>query len=133
MKIRPQIIIAPMLAVLSIVAGAVDLDPVDWWQRDRVPASYLALERIADRNGLDLDLSFAPVDQEAVAKALDSITLSDAGDEQALAMARNFVDFSLTDSAEKPLHPRVYRQGDIDLSWQGGLRGLGDYRKSGIG
>lgn len=128
MKIRVPIMMLPVLMCFCTIASAVDLDPVDWWQRDRVPAGYLALERIADRNGLDLDLSFAPVDQEAVAKMISTVSLSNPGDEQALAMAKTFVDFSLTDSAEKPLHPRIYRKDEIDLSWQGGLRGLGDYR-----
>jgi hypothetical protein len=117
-----------MMMCLCTLASAVDLDPVDWWQRDRVPASYLALERLADRNGLDLDLTFAPVDQEIVAEKLGALSVTDPGDEQALAMARNFVDQSLIDDTEKPLHPRVYHSDDVDLSWQGGLRGLGDYR-----
>jgi hypothetical protein len=126
--INRRLIISLLLMGLVMVTGAVDLDPVDWWQRDRLPAAYLALERLADRYGLDIDLTFAPVEQEVIAKKLSDISISDPGDEQALAMVHKFVDFSLTDSSAKPLHPRIYREGDVDLSWQGGLRGLGDYR-----
>lgn len=128
MKIKLKIlVILVAVGMFPSQSFASDLDPVDWYYSDRLPASYLALERLADRYNLDFGLSTAPVDYKVTSSQLNTASGSfEKQDESALALARCFLESE--EGNTRHLHPTAWEGAAGRLQWWGGLRGIADQR-----